>query len=116
MAAQRRFRRESHHGKFGPAKLLKLRNKISSIVGNVTCVMQEMKMLNADNEVDFDSIKARIMAMPVSKELIDDMQQGIDECRQFSSCLPDSVFDKTPISAGFGKQIAFFKCMKVSNV
>jgi len=118
VASQGRWKRESHghHGKFGPAKLMKLRNKISSIVGNVTCVMQEMKMLNADNEVDFDSIKARVSAMPVPKMLVEDLHESVEECRQFSSCLPESIFDKTPIAAGFGKQIAFFKCMKMAKI
>ena len=98
------------------AKLQKLRAKISSIVGNVTCVMQEMNMLTADNEVNYDSIKERIAAMPVPKGLVADITESVEQCRQFSSCLPESIFDKSPIAAGFGKQIAFFKCMKVSII
>ena len=98
----------------GPAKFMKLRNKIASMVGNVTCVMQEMNMLTEDNEVDFDAIKARLSAMTLPNELVADLEQSVDECRQFSSCLPESTFDKSPIAAGFGRQIAFFKCMKVS--
>ena len=115
LRVQRRWRRDSHGGKFGLEKIMKLRNKIASMVGNVTCVMKEMNMLTAENEVNFDGIKARLSAMPVSKEMVADLEQSVEECRQFSSCLPESIFDKTPIAAGFGKQIAFFKCMKVSS-
>ncbi|XP_043219403.1 uncharacterized protein LOC122380372 [Amphibalanus amphitrite] len=111
-----RMKRDSHHGMIGPAKIMKLRNKISAMVGNVTCVMQEMNMLTADNEVDIDSIKARISALPLPEGLVADLEQGVDECHQFSSCLPETFFDKTPIAAGFGKQIAFFKCMKMNKV
>ncbi|XP_043194830.1 uncharacterized protein LOC122380415 [Amphibalanus amphitrite] len=114
--AQRRWRRDAHHGKFGAAKLMRLRNKISSMVGNVTCVMQEMNMLTADNEVNYDSIKARFSALPVSKGLVADLEESVEECRQFSSCLPESIFEKTPITAGFGKQVAFFRCMKNAKI
>ncbi|KAF0304046.1 hypothetical protein FJT64_002828 [Amphibalanus amphitrite] len=73
-----RMKRDSHHGMVGPAKIMKLRKKISAMVGNVTCVMQEMNMLTGRQRETF--------------------------------------FDKTPIAAGFGKQIAFFKCMKMNKV
>ncbi|XP_043194843.1 uncharacterized protein LOC122366535 [Amphibalanus amphitrite] len=114
--AQRRWRRDAHHGKFGAAKLMRLRNKISSMVGNVTCVMQEMNMLTADNEINYDSIKARFSALPVSKGLVADLVESVEECRQFSSCLPESIFAKTPIAAGFGKQVAFIKCLKMAKI
>ena len=116
MFGQRRWRRDTSQsdGELAKARISKLRTKISSIAGNVSCVMREINMLTADNEVDHASIQARIASWPLPKELADDMSRGVEECRQFSSCLPESIFDRRPLTGGFGKQIAFFKCMRVS--
>ncbi|XP_037083363.1 uncharacterized protein LOC119103810 [Pollicipes pollicipes] len=112
---QRRWKR-SHHGSITPEKLEAMRVKASSMIGNITCVMREMKMLDSNNQVDFASIKKRIMELPLPKELVDDMCEGMDHCRDFASCIPSQVFEKSPIMAGFGKQMAFFKCFKMAKV
>ena len=87
--------------------------KLLYMMGNVTCVMKEMKMLKDDNEVDVDSIKARIMAMSLPEEQVDDLKQGVDKCIEFSSCLPVHGGPKSPMMATIGRQMAFFKCFKV---
>ncbi|XP_037083087.1 uncharacterized protein LOC119103599 [Pollicipes pollicipes] len=112
---QRRWKR-SHHGSITPEKLEMMRVKASSMVGNITCVMREMKMLDSNNQVDFVSIEKRIMALPVSKELMDDLKEGMERCRDFAACMPSQVFEKSPILAGFGKQMAFFKCFQMAKV
>jgi len=108
-AYQRRWKRGAH---LSPEKLEKMQAKIQAVVGNITCVMREMNMLDSENSVDYDSIKQRISALPLGSEIKSDMQEGMGQCKDFSSCMPDSMFENSPITAGFGKQMAFFKCMK----
>ena len=115
MSYQRRWRR-SADGHVTVEKLEQMRAKISSIVGNMTCVLQELKFLDSNNQVDFPSMKRRIMELPLPKELTDDMCDGLDKCRDFASCIPSSIFEKSPIMSGFGKQLAFFKCFEVGGV
>ena len=113
MSYQRRWRR-SAHGKITTEKLERMRAKIASIVGNMTCVLQELRFLDSNNQLDFPSMKQRIMGLPLPKALTDDMCDGLDKCRDFSSCIPSSFFEKSPVMSGFGKQLAFFKCFEVS--
>ena len=87
--------------------------KLLYMMGNVTCVLRETKMLTADNEVDYDSIKAKIAAMPLPEEQIEDLQRGLEDCKHFSSCIGEHQSRKSPVMAKLGPQMAFFKCFKV---
>jgi len=106
----RRYKR-SHHG-VTAEKIEEMQMKIKAKIGNITCVLREMKMLDSGNQVDYASIKKRVMALPAPKTLIDDMCEAMDHCRDFASCIPSQVFEKSPGLSGFGKQMAFFKCFK----
>ena len=73
-----------------------------------------MKMLTDDNEIAYDSIKEHIASMPLPKEQIEDLRLCVDDCREFASCLPMPSARQSPIMAAFGRELAFFKCFKVS--
>jgi len=108
--------KRSLSGRFNVAKLQKMRLKISAMVGNITCVMRELKMLDSANQVDLPAIKDRINALKVKEELKKDLLEGADLCSQFASCLPDGLVEKSPVMASIGRQMAFFKCFKKSKV
>ncbi|KAK3929106.1 Envelope glycoprotein H [Frankliniella fusca] len=81
-------------------------------VKNVTCVMQELGYLDSALEPDFDRIAARIGRLPVPAELRRDMQDGVQFCRQFSQCIPDSRRDKFMLSGELLRPMFFFRCYK----
>ncbi|XP_037080337.1 uncharacterized protein LOC119101164 [Pollicipes pollicipes] len=114
-AGESRRKRSSHHG-FTPEKLQKIRARISSMIGNVTCVMKELKFVDAENQIDLPSMKERIADMNLTKSLREDLEEGLDKCNDFAKCLPSSLVDQSPVTPGFGRQMAFFKCIKMAKV
>ena len=90
-----------------------MRTKITAFISNATCVFREMKMLDADNQVDLSSMKERVAKMPVDAALKKDLDLSLDACHQFAGCLPEYFFEKPAVSMGFGRQMVFFKCFKV---
>ncbi|XP_037080713.1 uncharacterized protein LOC119101476 [Pollicipes pollicipes] len=105
-------RKRSNHNGLRPEGLQKIQAKISNLMGNITCVLKEMNMLDAENQIDLASMKERVTGMNLAKGLTEDLMEGLEECNDFANCLPSSVVDKSPITAEFGRQMAFFKCLK----
>ncbi|XP_052121281.1 uncharacterized protein LOC113215864 [Frankliniella occidentalis] len=68
--------------------------------------------LDSALEPDFDRIAARIGRLPVPTELRRDMQDGVQFCRQFSQCIPDSRRDKFMLSGELLRPMFFFRCYK----
>ncbi|XP_022164510.1 uncharacterized protein LOC111029697 isoform X2 [Myzus persicae] len=84
--------------------------KMTGKIRNVTCVMQELGYLNQNMEPDYENMNDRVMRLPISEELKQDMVDGITYCKKFSMCVPDERKDK------FAKELVrpmfFFKCYK----
>ncbi|XP_034231691.1 uncharacterized protein LOC117639857 [Thrips palmi] len=89
-----------------------LTTRMTGRVKNVTCVMQELGYLDSALEPDFERIAARISRLPVSHELRRDMLDGVQFCRQFSQCIPDSRRDKFLLSGELLRPMFFFRCYK----
>ncbi|KAJ1523547.1 hypothetical protein ONE63_001395 [Megalurothrips usitatus] len=89
-----------------------LTSRMTGRVRNVTCVMQELGYLDSALEPDFERIAARISRLPVTSELRRDMLEGVQFCRQFSQCIPDSRRDRFMLSGELLRPMFFFRCYK----
>ncbi|XKL60271.1 hypothetical protein PGB90_001287 [Kerria lacca] len=84
--------------------------RVSGKMKNVTCIMQELGYLNENLEPDYEKIINRIKKLSIANELKSEMIDGVQYCKQFSSCVPDDSKDK--LSREMVKPIFFFRCYK----
>ncbi|XP_047108232.1 uncharacterized protein LOC124777023 [Schistocerca piceifrons] len=89
-----------------------LTSRISGKVKNVTCVMQELGYLDENLEPNYAKITERINQLPINDELKKDMVDGVEYCKQFSQCVPETKRDKLPLSRELAKPMFFFRCYK----
>jgi len=87
-------------------------------IGNMTCVLQECGMLNAENQLDVRSMKQKLSAYTLpSKWFKTKFEELIDNCYEMATTLPASVEEENVVSGNFGEvnvgQIKhFLKCYK----
>lgn len=74
--------------------------------------MQELGYLNNNLEPTYDKIIEKINSLDIQDELKKDIEDGIDFCKQFSQCIPESPNDKSPFSNVLMKPMFFFRCYK----
>lgn len=74
--------------------------------------MQELGYLNGNLEPTYDKIIAKIRSLQVQEELKNDIIDGVDFCKQFAQCIPESTNDKSPFSNALMKPMFFFRCYK----
>lgn len=113
-ARRRRALKTGRH--FSPEKLQKMRAKITTFFGNATCVLRELKMLDEENALDLDSMKERLANMEIDEALKRDLDESLEGCHEFSSCMPESVVNKPGVLMGFGRQMLFFRCFKEAKL
>merc|ERR1711872_840646 len=91
-------------------------------LGNLTCVMTEMKMLtpelkvnieeytkDMEEEEEIDLNETPIIADP---ELRKRLTTGYQDCYDIAESIPSQALSKSPLSRVFGRQMIFFKCAK----
>jgi len=89
-------------------------------IGNLTCVMMEMKMINSDFTVNIDEYLKDITEDPdmdvTESELLQDpewlarLDAGYQDCYDISESIPSAALDDNPLTKMFGRQMIFFKC------
>ena len=58
-------------------------------------------------------MKERLDNLDIEEALKKDLDEFMDACHEFASCMPESVVNKPGVLMGFGRQLFFFKCFKV---
>lgn len=58
--------------------------RLSTRVKNITCVMHELGYIDENLEPNYEKITQRIAALPISQEVRQDIQDGVQYCQQFS--------------------------------
>ena len=92
--------------------------RLTSEVGNMTCVLREVGMLNKDNELDFTSQKKMLEKFSFPDEWFKNrIYNDIETCNKVAESLPaevqnDFVF---PGLANVPKVQAFMKCAKYAK-
>ncbi|PSN39312.1 hypothetical protein C0J52_15573 [Blattella germanica] len=89
-----------------------LTSRLSGKIRNVTCVMQELGYLDENLEPNFERIAERINRLPIGEELKRDMVDGVQFCKQFAQCVPETRKDKFQLSRELVKPMFFFRCYK----
>ncbi|KAJ9591035.1 hypothetical protein L9F63_027757, partial [Diploptera punctata] len=89
-----------------------LTSRLSGRIRNVTCVMQELGYLDENLEPNFEKIAERINRLPIGEELKKDMVDGVQFCKQFAQCVPETRKDKFQLSRELVKPMFFFRCYR----
>jgi len=89
-------------------------------MGNLTCVLTEMKYLTADLKINIDQytkpveeIEGFIPEISVAgqdPEFAKKLADGYKDCYKISQNWPQAALNKTPLSKMFGRHMIFFKC------
>ncbi|CAL4069047.1 unnamed protein product, partial [Meganyctiphanes norvegica] len=95
-------------------KLEMMKEKMTSLVGNATCVLKEMGWMNEDKSVNYDTCKEWITKLSVDETLKEDLLYAHDCCKDFSMCMPVEK-SKNPIMKELGQSIAYQGCMKMKT-
>jgi len=97
-------------------KLMEQKRQMEQKVGNMTCVLQEMNVINSDNEIDVGAMKKHMEQYKMPSEWFSQRYtQIIDMCYEGTTNLPAKVEDNAVISGDFGsinlvEVKAFMKC------
>jgi len=89
--------------------------------GNLTCVMQEFKYLDAEGKIildtflnafeseDYDPSKTTFAKDPV---FVEKMKTGYKDCYEMSQNWPQQALNRNSFSKAFGRNMIFFRCAK----
>merc|ERR1712122_421639 len=80
------------------------KSNVASRMGNLTCVLKEMKMMTSDNKIN---IKGSAVSDP---EWIRKFSEGSRDCYKLAQNWPQSSLNKNPITRLFGRHMIFFRC------
>merc|ERR1711990_270483 len=91
---------------------------IGSMIGNLTCVLTKMDMLDSSLQVNLKAYTTDIwQQMNLKKTLAGEdpewrqkMISGYTNCYQVASNWPQQSLDRNPITKVFGRHMIFFKC------
>ena len=96
---------------------------MASKIGNLTCVMTELKMLTPELKVNIDyytrSIEEDEEIDVTESEFLQDpewmerLTTGYQDCYDISESIPSAALMSNPLTKVFGRQMIFFKCAKV---
>merc|ERR1719242_570529 len=97
---------------------------IGSMIGNLTCVLTKMNMLDSSLQVNLKLWTTDIwQQLDLKKTLAGEdpewrqkMINGYNDCYQIASNWPQQSLDRNPITKVFGRHMIFFKCAMVSWV
>merc|ERR1740128_1258811 len=93
-------------------------HNVASKISNLTCVLQEMKMLDEEGNIILDTFvnfaddedyvpETEATKDPVFVEMI---KSGYNDCYKISQNWPQQSLDRNPLYKFFGKNMIFLKC------
>merc|ERR1712179_456927 len=90
-----------------------------SKIGNLTCVLTKMEMLDAELQVNLQAYTNFWDDMDLSNTLAGEdpewrqrMTEGYTDCYQLSQTWPQETLDRNPLTKVWGRHAIFFKCTK----
>ncbi|XP_063591324.1 uncharacterized protein LOC134768428 [Penaeus indicus] len=92
-------------------KLAEARDKAVALLGNFTCILERMEMVDANLDISHEVLAAKAFRLPVAGDLKTDLVQAVNYCRDLTRCLP---LEKTrsPVPHQLQRAIAYIKCEK----
>jgi len=112
----KRHTTEEKHGHSTAEKLTYMREKMACMIGNMTCMLTDLKWMNEDKTPNMPYYASEINKIPTAKPgLKDELLWGLDVCRDFSMCLaPERA--KSPFLKELGTFISFSKCFQMREL
>lgn len=95
------------------------KGSMASKIGNLTCVLMEMKMLTPDFKVNIEEYtkdRSEDEDFELETPVLQDpewwarLHAGYQDCYDISESLPSAALDDNPLTRTFGRQMIFFKC------
>jgi len=93
---------------------------MASKMGNLTCVLTEMKLLTADMKINIEEFTKDaseiegfdLEASPLASdpEWWARLVKGYQDCYEISESLPQTALNRNPMKKRFGRQMMFFHC------
>jgi len=98
-----------------PEGIENMRTKMMAKISNMTCIMKELKYIDANNQPNYEYFNEEVNSLTVGDAMKEDLREAMDMCRDFAMCLPVEKA-KHPIKKEFGTTIAFMKCCHMQKV
>merc|ERR1712213_271067 len=99
------------------------KSNVASRMGNLTCVLKEMKMMTPDNKINIDAYTSDLggessfgMDFNIKGSAVSDPEwrrkfsEGSRDCYKLAQNWPQSSLNKNPITRLFGRHMIFFRC------
>jgi len=104
----RRFTREAHNsldlGDRLVEKLQAQKEEMEHKIGNLTCILQEVNMLNSQNEISLPAIKKDLEQYNVPNAWFKNhYEEVLDTCYEMATTLPAEVNQEYAVAGDFGK-------------
>merc|ERR1712126_27749 len=106
-----RFRRDAHTVE---EKLQHVQHKMNHTIGNMTCMLKHLNMINDDNSPNYKEFEKHIN-MINDAYLRDQLMYGYDCCKDYANCMPVQK-SKNPMIKQLGTYIAFQQCMEMKKM
>merc|ERR1712168_333286 len=99
--------------------LLDFKAGMETKIGNLACVLTQMKMLDAAGDINIDlysyqSLYGMLKDTPAGADVsfLRKMADGFSDCHDISRSWPQQSLDRKPITKKHGRHIIFFECAK----
>jgi len=95
------------------------KENMASKMGNLTCVLKEMKLLTPDLKINTEQYEKPLSEMEgfnVEESFAKDpewakkLAEGYSDCYKISQNFPQSALNRNPLKKIFGRNMIFFKC------
>merc|ERR1719245_286850 len=88
-------------------------------IGNLTCVLSKLEMLDENLQVNMDMYLNQIWKEDMSgtlagedPEWVESMKDGYSSCYDIAQNWPEEHLERNPIAKVFGRHMVFFQCAK----
>jgi len=98
------------------AKINSYKESMVAEIGNMTCVLKEIGMLNVENQIDTQLMKQKLAKYTLPSEWFKNrFEELIDNCYEIATNLPANIMEENIVSGEFGQvnvgQVKYFlKC------
>lgn len=87
-----------------------LKEALASRLSNITCVLREVKMLDAADQVNYDHVRQEMLGL-VAGQLREELSTAEGSCRAFSRCVPPHGPAAHPLARHLGHAIVYYRCL-----
>jgi len=113
-----RYKRQSDLYELGDRlseKLMVQREEMKEKMGNWSCIMQELKVVDENMELDLENMLDDVKSMNIrDKWLEDNTIEDIRTCYAVAQSLPQRFFSEEPLPEQWVKIMKFKKCKKMA--